>query len=63
MNPFARLAILSLATTAIVEEKFNIVLIMVDDMGASDLPAYGGETCASPSSTSPPAAVRPAPPS
>ncbi|MCU0748763.1 MAG: arylsulfatase [Akkermansiaceae bacterium] len=43
MKPFALLAILSLVTTAIAAEKPNIILIMVDDMGFSDLPTYGGE--------------------
>jgi len=43
MKPIALLAILSLSTTTPAGQKPNIVLIKVDDMGFSDLPAYGGE--------------------
>ncbi len=43
MNPLKILAILGLAATAIAAEKPNIIVIMVDDMGYSDIRPYGGE--------------------
>ncbi|MBN2162030.1 MAG: arylsulfatase [Pontiellaceae bacterium] len=40
---FAMLALLGLSVGAVAAEKPNIILIMVDDMGFSDLGCYGGE--------------------